>query len=140
MRDSNWLIARTYYLWGRYFSDIERPNNIKVRFTGRWQNKFGHIKRLKSNDTEIVINSLLAHESIPEIVIDATLIHEMCHYVHGFGSPLPKLFRYPHQGNVVKKEMIKRGAGQIWLKGEKWIKESWHLARKNIIKSQPMQR
>lgn len=124
MRDDEWLINRFYFIWNKHFPEIERKNQIVVRFKGKWKNKFGHIKK-RDEKTEIVLNSLFKHEEIPEYIIDVTLAHEIIHYMHGFHSPFPKLYRYPHYGGVVRKELKKRGF-TLQLRWEReFIKEKW---------------
>ena len=76
MRDDQWLKDRMENIWRTIFSDVEKKNNVSIRFKGRWKNKFGHIKLLKTKDTEIVVNSLFKHEIVPEGVIDATIAHQ----------------------------------------------------------------
>ena len=73
----------------------------------------------------ITITKYFQKEDIPEFVITSTIAHELCHYTHGFNSPLPKQFRHPHQGGIVNKEMDKRGLRDIRLKTGKWLKDNW---------------
>ena len=73
----------------------------------------------------ITITKHFQDESIPEYVVVSTIAHELCHYTHGFNSPSPKKFQYPHQGGVVKKEMDKRGLREIRLKTRSWLKKNW---------------
>ena len=61
MRDESWLINRFYFIWQTYFPEVEKRNHVIARWKGKWRNKFGHIKKLKDNNTEIVINSLFTH-------------------------------------------------------------------------------
>src|SRR3989344_197168 len=104
MRDNAWLAQKLNELWANYFPDVERRNNVFIRFKGRWKNKFGHIKQLKTKDTEVCVNGLFSNESVPEYIIDLTIAHEVVHYSHGFQSPHEKRFEYPHQGGIVRKE------------------------------------
>lgn len=125
MRDDYWLRKRLEAMWEMLFPEIPRENNIVVRFKGKWKNKFGHIKRLKNKDSEIVINKFFRHEAVPEYIIDLTLAHEMVHYMHGFNSPLPRQFKHPHAGGIVNRELKKRGFGHLILQEKKWVKEEW---------------
>lgn len=125
MRDDEFLRKKLGYLWDLAFSDVERKNDIKIRFKGRWKNKFGHIKKLKGGDSEIVVNGYFRDLKVPEFIIDLTIAHELVHYSHGFNSPLPKLYRHPHQGGVVSRELKKRGFGDLLKQERKWIKEEW---------------
>lgn len=130
MRDDEWLISRMFLVWNSWFSDIERKNKVIVRFKGKWKNKFGHIK-MKDGVTEIAINGLFRNLEVPEEIIDLTIAHEICHYAHGFQSPLVRKFRHPHKGGVVKKELILRGLGNS-LKREKDFVKNWYGLYKKI--------
>ncbi|MEI6144466.1 MAG: hypothetical protein WCP91_02620 [Candidatus Berkelbacteria bacterium] len=75
--------------------------------------------------TIIVINGLFKDEAIPEYVIDAVIVHEMAHYAHGFNSPLPQQHKSPHKGNVIRREFLLRGIGDLERKEQQWMKENW---------------
>lgn len=125
MRDQIWLESRLDNIWKVLMPEIERKNRVIVRFKGKWKNKFGHIKKLEDGSSEIVVNSLFRHLDVPEYIIDTTIAHELVHYMHGFQSPYPRLYRHPHQGNIVNRELNKRGF-EMLLKLEKdWIKTNW---------------
>lgn len=132
MRDDEWLAQKLNQIWQLLFPEIERKNNVVIRFKGRWKNKFGHIKRLKNKDTEIAINSLFKNELVPEYVIDTTIAHELIHYSHGFQSPLPRRYRHPHAGGVVRRELLKRGFGHIIRKEKEFTKREWPRIFKQI--------
>ena len=135
MRSDEWLQLRFNQIWEKLFSDVERRNNVLIRFKGNWKNKFGHIKRLKNKDTEIGINNLFRYEKVPEFIIDLTIAHELIHYSHGFQSPHEKKFSYPHQGGVVNKELKQRGLGLALKKEKEWVKRDWVLILKEIMPS-----
>lgn len=125
MRDDEWLAQKLNQIWQLLFPEIERKNNVVIRFKGKWKNKFGHIKRLKNKDTEIAINSLFKNELVPEYVIDTTIAHELIHYSHGFQSPLPRRYKHPHAGGIVRRELLKRGFGHMIRKEKKFTKREW---------------
>jgi hypothetical protein len=125
MRDNDWLIQRMNQIWDTLFHDFPKKNVVKARFLGKWKNKFGHIKKLKDGSTEIVVNGHFKHPSIPDFIIDLTLAHEIVHYIHGFHSPYPRMFKYPHQGNVVNKELKARGFEHLLIKEKPWVREDW---------------
>lgn len=125
MRDNELLKNKLESIWGNSFNDVMKKSNINIRFKGRWKNKFGHIKKLKSGDSEIVINGYFKDNKVPDYIIDLTIAHELVHYYHGFNSPLPKLYKHPHKGGVVNKELKKRGFGDLLKLEKKWIKEEW---------------
>ena len=133
MRDNHWLASRLDQIWYAYFYDVERANNVLVRFKGRWKNKFGHIKKSKHGDTEIVINSLFKDDRVPEYVIDLTLAHELVHYMHGFNSPHPKRFQYPHKGNVVNRELIVRGMRENLKREKHFMRNEWPNMYKELV-------
>ncbi len=64
-------------------------------------------------------------EFIPEFLLVSTLSHEICHYTHGFHSPLERRYKYPHKGGVVEKEMRSRGLGETLDNSELWLKDNW---------------
>ncbi|MBI5798271.1 hypothetical protein HZA98_05225 [Candidatus Woesearchaeota archaeon] len=125
MRDDQWLTERLDHMWGLLFPDIERKNTVVIRFKGRWKNKFGHIKMLQNKNTEIVVNSLFAHELVPEGMIDGTIAHELVHYMHGFQSPHQRLYKHPHAGGIVNRELRKRGFGHVLALEKDFLKKDW---------------
>ena len=132
-RDQEWLKNKLNQIWGLLFPEVPKDNEVIVRFRGKSKYRLGSI-RMKDSITFITINSLFKHELVPEHVVDTTLAHELVHYMHGFNSPLPKKYRYPHQGNIVNKELIKKGFGNS-LKLEKiWIKTEWEKIHKTLTK------
>lgn len=134
MRDDTWLFSKLDYIWDRYFADIPQENDVIIKFGRKARCRLGSIKQenktvfdLADNKrkTVITINGLFRHPLIPEYVIDATIAHELCHYAHGFSSPLEKKYASPHQGGVVTEEMKSRGLADILLKQKKWLKDFW---------------
>ena len=125
MRDDEYLKNKLEDIWKVAFFDVEKKNHIKIRFKGNWKNKFGHIKKLRNGDSEIVINGYFKQEKIPDYIIDLTIAHELVHYSHGFNSPLPRLYKHPHKGGVVNKELKKRGFSHLVKLEKKWVKEEW---------------
>ena len=134
MRDDEFLKNQLEYIWSKGFSDVERMNNINIKFKGRWKNKFGHIKKLKNGDSEIVINGYFKNYTIPEYIIHLTIAHELVHYSHGFNSPLPKLHKHPHKGGIVNKDLKKRGFGDLLKLERAWLKDNWREIVKNDFK------
>lgn len=125
MRDDLFLADRLNQIWKMLFPEVERKNNILIKFKGKWRNKFGHIKMLKNKDTEIAINSHFKKMEIPEYIIDLTIAHELVHYMHGFNSPLEKRFKHPHKGNIVNRELVERGFGAMMKKEKEFVKTEW---------------
>ena len=128
MRDNKWLASRLAEIQSKFFSDVPISNIIFVRFGRSSKTRFGSIiaKPLKGHKkpvTYITINALFKEEEVPDYVIEATLAHEFVHYTHGFHSPLRRLYKYPHQGGIVDKELRKRGIGEILDQQTKWTKD-----------------
>ncbi len=132
MRDENWLAEFFHEIWDRKFSDVKKKNNLVIRWKSNWKNKFGHIRRLKNKDTEIGVNSHFKDERIPEYVIELTIAHEIVHYMHGFHSPHPKLFKHPHKGGIVNKELVLRGYSESLKKEKAWFKKDWQQLHKEL--------
>ncbi len=135
-----------YDIWDDYFSDVPRMNFVLTKFGKYSKRQLGCIKYandrtkvktlLKKYEEEILsqdINSVsiivltkyFQNEDIPEFLLISTIGHELCHYTHGFNSPIKQQYRYPHQGSIVKKEMISRGLGGVLNESEKWLKSNW---------------
>lgn len=125
-RDNSWLIRRMNVIWQKLMPEIERKNEIKILFKGKWKNQFAKIKKLKDGSTEISINALFRFRDIPDFILDTTIAHELVHYMHGFQSPYPRQFKYPHQGGIVDKEMKKRGFGFLMDLEKDWIENHWY--------------
>jgi hypothetical protein len=147
-RTNNWLASRMYDLWENHFADVPRKNLVVIKFgraSGRqlgsikWARKNTRIKSLlktkEVRDTYVVqddrritvitITKNFQDPKIPELVVDATIAHEIVHYVHGFSSPLKQTYRHPHQGGIVRKELESRGLGELHNKAREWLRENW---------------
>ena len=136
MRSQLWLNQRLEQIWELLFPEVPKLNTVKIKFKGKFKNKFGHIESERKN-TLIIINELFRHDLVPEFIIDLTIAHELIHYMHGFNSPLPKQFKYPHKGNIVERELLKRGFGHLIRKEKDFVKKEWpslyhHLSAKTI--------
>ena len=125
MRDEKWLNERLENIWNLLFYDVQKGNQVSAKFKGKWKNKFGHIKLLRNKNSEIAVNSLFKDEVIPEYIVDITLAHELVHYSHGFNSPLKRLYRHPHKGGIVNKELKKRGFGHMIKVEKDFVKNKW---------------
>ena len=137
MRDDLWLKERLDQMWLLLFPDIERKNTVVIRFKGRWKNKFGHIRMLKNKDTEIVVNSLFKNQEVPEAMIDATIAHELVHYMHGFQSPHPRMYKHPHAGGIVTRELKRRGFGHIMVTEREFLKKDWYKLHREFTGKKP---
>lgn len=130
MRDNLWLKEMLELVWQKYFSDIPRLNNVHIKFGRKAKRRLASIRQVKRgekhSDTEIFVTSFYKDLRVPEYVVETTLAHELCHYAHGFASPLPQFSRYPHKGELVDNELKKRGLGSKLKNQEVWLKEEWN--------------
>ncbi len=114
-------------IWQRYFSDVPHANEVLIAYSRPWKTRLGLIRMSLDNARSFIgINSLLQHRDVPECVLVTTIAHELVHYTHGFGSPLPQLFEHPHAHNVVDKELKRRGLGETLNGCNTWIDDHWY--------------
>lgn len=127
MRTNSFLIDRLNSILESNFPDLEAGDNIKISFGRKAKTRLGSIKRLRRNSgaSLVTINGLFAEDFIPVKIIDATIAHELCHYVHGFSSPLPQLLKHPHRGGAIDREFKKRNLAELLSFQNKWLKEKW---------------
>lgn len=147
MRDNTYLENTLYEIWESFFCDVPRQNTVIIKFGKHSKRQLGCIRLIKdkvrvkrltkgvpeSDDKSvslITITRYFAREEIPEEIVKATIAHELCHYTHGFNSPLQQIYDKPHKGGVVTKELKKRGLGELQLYAKKWLKKNWL----NVIK------
>ena len=125
-RDDRWLWQELNYLWNTYFPDVPRANTVVIEYSRSWKNRLGMIcLSLTGRTSYIGINSLLKLPQVPYNVTLITVAHELIHYSHGFGSPLPRLYEHPHRGGIVVREMAERGLRLEYEMYRKWIREHW---------------
>ena len=142
MRDNSYLENLLYTIWDEHFADVPRQNLVLIKFGKHSKRQLGSISLLKDrvsikryigerddidikNISVIRITRYFAYPDIPEFLLVSTIAHELCHYVHGFNSPLPKKYPHPHRGGVVNKELKTRGLYDITKESKKWLKENW---------------
>ena len=130
-RTNAWLESQLEIIWGAHFSDIERVTPITIQFGRRAYRRLGSIVLKPTNAprqrqySQIIISGVLADESIPEIIIRQIIAHELVHYIHGFGSHLPRHLQHPHQGGVIVREFRRRGLWELFRAYQSWMKLNW---------------
>lgn len=146
MRNNEFLEDMLFDLWENHFCDVPRMNLVIIQFgkyskrqlgciklaSGRTKIK-GLLKKKKDEHvvqddgrvTVITLTKYFQHDAVPDFVIKATIAHELCHYTHGFSSPLEKRFEKPHQGNIIRKELAQRGLLENQLDADRWLKDNW---------------
>lgn len=113
-------------IWRRYFSDVPRKNEVQIAYGAAWKTRLGMIRMTLDETTSFIsVNGLLQRPAVPEYLLVTTIAHELAHYAHGFGSPLPRLYNHPHAHNVVNKELAKRGLKEYVQLSDEWIDNYW---------------
>lgn len=139
MRNNAWLARELEHLLSTYFSDVKIINPLEIKFGREAKYRFGSIKLVKPRGLSrasfallrktrpqkslITITSMFAKEEVVDKVVLYTISHELCHYAHGFSSANRQLFRYPHHGGVVNRELRERGAEHLVVAFKSWLKE-----------------
>ena len=126
-RSNVWLTEQLDFIWESRFQDTPRVNDVEIYFARPWKTRLGVITLAGSEQhTFIRINSLLREPQVPVEVCLVTMAHELVHYAHGFGSSLPRRYAYPHQGNIVTHELLRRGFSREFQFYKDWITEHWY--------------
>jgi hypothetical protein len=126
-RDEAWLQAVLDKIWDNYFPDVAQENDVRIIFGRRAKRRLGSIS-LDPNDRKtsiITMNGLFRDPDIPEFVVEATIVHELTHYAHGFNSPLDQAQAHPHAGGVMRREFAERGLLDLFQMQKSWLKENW---------------
>lgn len=134
-RNQEWLDRQLGLLLESYFSDIKISNPVEIKFGREAKFRFGSIKLLKPRGIRrfvldktkpqksvITITSMFANEDVPEDVVRYTIAHELCHFAHGFSSYNKRLFKHPHHGGVVNRELTNRGAEPLIQAFKEWLR------------------
>lgn len=126
IRDQQWLQNRLKTVWQSGFFDVVPRNRIEIKFGRIARTRLGSIRMSRDRAvSKILINRLFVLEHIPEEIVDATIAHELVHYLHGFSSPFEQKYCSPHAGGVVTKELKQRGFGDALAFQRKWLKTHW---------------
>lgn len=127
VRDEAWLQQLLDTTWDQYFVDVEQANDVRIVYGRRSKRRLGSI-RLDPADSSvsvITMNGLFRLLEIPGYVVQATLVHELIHYAHGFNSPLEQRQQHPHAGGVMRREFDERGLLDMYQSQKRWLKEFW---------------
>lgn len=125
-RDQLWLEQTLASVWRRHFPDMVAENRVEIRFGRVARTRLGSIRMSRDKTiSTILINKLFQNPIVPLAVVEATIAHELVHYLHGFSSPFEQKFYSPHAGGVVTKELVARGFGEILSFQKRWLKEEW---------------
>lgn len=127
MRDQTWLEQQLQDIWQTYFADVPEYNPVRVEFGRRARTQLGSIRIDPKNaaQTLIRVTGWFRYSEIPMDIVWSVLVHEMCHYAHGFHSGIEKQHSYPHAGGVIRKEFEQRGLGELYDRQQTWLREEW---------------
>jgi hypothetical protein len=121
------LTAYLEQIWQDHFADLPRVNDVSIGYCYPWKSRLGLIRLSLDKTTSFIgINSLLQLQQVPEYVLITTIAHELTHYAHGFGSPLPRLWKHPHANKVVDRELERRDLGEQLRCCTEWIDKHWY--------------
>ena len=126
-RDENWLQFQLDTIWDEYFSEVPQDNIVRIEYGRKAKRRLGSIRLdLVDRETSIItINRIFSDPAVPEFVVQATIVHELSHYAHGFNSPLAQAQAHPHAGGVMRREFEERGLLQLYRQQKKWLKDHW---------------
>lgn len=146
VRDNKYLENLLYDLWENNFCDVARLNLVAIKYGKHSKRQLGSIRLVKDKNTFeryikrynldsnifdnksvslINVTRYFMYDHVPEYVVKATIAHELCHYTHGFSSPLERRYKYPHKGGVVRKELRDRDLYDIYTDSKRWLKDNW---------------
>ncbi len=126
-RDHAWLQQLLDDIWDEYFADVPQENDVRIVFGRRARRRLGSISLDPANPhvSIITMNGLFKLPEVPQFVIEATLVHELTHYAHGFNSPLAQAQQHPHAGGVMRREFDERGLLSLYKQQKAWLKANW---------------
>lgn len=127
IRDEFWLQELLDTTWDTHFAEVPQDNIVRIEYGKRAKRQLGCIRLDKSDPTISVItmNGLFRSVEIPQFVVEATLVHELIHYAHGFNSPLAQKQAHPHAGGVIRREYAERGLESLYVRQKAWLKANW---------------
>lgn len=125
-RNQVWLTATLDRLWEDHFWDVPRVSPVRIKFGARWKARLGLIRwEAETGSSLILVNALFRDPAVPATVCEVTIAHEVVHYAHGFGSPLPRRIEDPHADQVIERELEARGLGRQLALADGWIERHW---------------
>jgi hypothetical protein len=126
VRDNSWLSAQLEYIWSTWFADVERVTPVSIQFVRPWKRRLAVIYLADQERRSFIgVNRYLRDHRVPYPVCLVTIAHELAHYAHGFGSHHPRRYHHPHRGNVVQRELTRRGLGAELRFYTEWTNEVW---------------
>ena len=126
IRDQQWLESLLKNIWHEHFHDIEIHAPLKIQFGRRARNRLGSISYNHQQKFAVIrLTGLFKDTNIPVMVISATIVHELCHYAHGFAGGNERKHALPHKGGVIRREFAERGLEDLYLAQKRWLNANW---------------
>ncbi len=120
-RNQVWLAAVLERLWEDHFWDAPRVCPVHIKFGARWKYRLGLIRWEEDTQSSLIaVNALFRDPDVPAYLCEVTIAHEIVHYAHGFGSPLPRRTEDPHADNLIEQELEARGLGRQLALADAW--------------------
>ena len=125
-RNQVWLADTLDRLWEEHFWDVPRICPVRIRFGARWKWRLALIRWESATESSLIaLNALFRDPIVPESLCEVTIAHEIVHYAHGFGSPLPRRASDPHADRVIERELAARGLGPKLALADAWVDRCW---------------
>lgn len=127
MRNQAWLESQLNTIWTNYFADVPEYNPVRIEFGRRARTRLGSISidPKQPGVTRIRVTGWFRYEKIPQDIVHSVIVHEMCHYAHGFHSGGQQQYSYPHAGGVIRREFAERGLEEWYGRQQTWLKTEW---------------
>ncbi len=126
MRDQAWLERLLNNIRNDHFHDVLIGAPLEIRYGKRARNRLGSLGYDQTRKVATIrLTRLFEDPEVPEIIIKATIVHELCHYAHGWHSNLDRKHRYPHAGGIIRQEFSERGLEELYLAQRSWLKANW---------------
>jgi hypothetical protein len=125
-RNQVWLASTLDRLWEDHFWEVPRVCPVQIKFGTRWKSRLGLIRwEAERESSLILVNALFRDPAVPANVCEVTIAHEIVHYAHGFGSPLPRWIEDPHADYLIERELEARGLGRQLALADAWVERHW---------------
>ena len=126
MRDQAWLERLLKIILAEHFHDVPPAAPLEIRYGKRARNRLGSLGFDPARQVATIrLTRLFEDQTVPEMIVKAVIVHELCHYAHGWHSTLERKHRYPHAGGVIRAEFAERGLEDLYIAQKRWLKANW---------------
>lgn len=126
MRDQAWLEQIFTTAVDEHFSDVKAYNPLRIEWGRKARTRLGSLSYDEQCQEAVIrVTKLFTDPDVPAFVVKATIVHELCHFAHGWHNGKTPQYKHPHLGGVVKEEFAERGLTELYLQQKKWLKNHW---------------